>query len=76
MKLTIVFTALVTMAAAAVAAPANERAVAARIPVNAPAPIEGDIEKRQVFGCGACIGGKSRCWSCTSGGCTYMDGDC
>ncbi|KFX89077.1 hypothetical protein V490_07249 [Pseudogymnoascus sp. VKM F-3557] len=75
MKLAII-AALVAVAAAA-AVPANERGtVAARDPVNAPAPIDGNVEKRQVFGCGKCHNGKASCWSCTSGGCTYLDSPC
>ena len=55
---------LTALAALAYAAPAADGAV-------------GDhVEKRQVFGCGDCMGGKKQCWSCTSGGCSYTSVPC
>lgn len=35
------------------------------------------VQKRQGNGCTPCRpNGTLTCWSCTSGGCTYLDHDC
>jgi hypothetical protein len=66
MKLTII--AALVAVAVAVAIPANEG--------SAPAPVEDSIEKRQSWGCGKCVNGKTTCWTCNSGGCTYLPSSC
>ncbi|SPO06330.1 uncharacterized protein DNG_09019 [Cephalotrichum gorgonifer] len=56
---------LSALAAIAYAAPSAQPAADS---VEQPA-----VEKRQVFGCGSCVKHKKLCWSCNSGGCSYMD---